>query len=486
MKKETIVDSAIFMFLGTLINIAISVFTTPLITRIVLPEDYGQWSLFTSYSNVAMAVFMIGLDQALVRFYYREDSFDYKRYLIHIVVRIPVAVCLAIGTAGFFFFGKLNLFSENTTDIYILMLLNVLVLIVNRISFLVLRMEQKGKQYSFLIVTNKIIYLLIFTFLIFCTSIKDFLVLCLSTFLSQLAVTVISIVMERKKWTPLLRKPGNVNLNTRQLLLYGLPFVYSILATDIFNFADKWVIKALKTYSDVGIYSAAANIVAITSIIQSTFSLLWAPMAMKQYEKNSDDKEFYIKANGCITLAMFAVGAGVICFKDIIVLLLGGNYRFAATVVPFLLFNPIMCTISETTVYGINFKNKTWYHMIITTVAATVNVILNFILVPLYSSEGAALATAVSYTVFFIMRTLMANHCYPVNFPLFKFFTVTVLFFGYAFLNSFTEVPFIINLMLAAVFIIILILLYKRYTKILFSVFIREINNRFIRKLKCK
>lgn len=474
MRKQSTVDNAISMFLGTAINIIISVLTTPIITRVVNPSDYGQWSLFTSYSNIMMAFVMVGLDQAFVRFYYKKDTLDYKRYIIHTVIKIPVALWAVVSIFGLFIYKNINLFEYNTLEVYLLLLFNILVLVLNRIGLLVLRMEQKGSQYSLLIVLNKVMYLLILILLVTATDLKDFLKLSLATVLSQLLVTVISIFMEKSKWG-LKYSKNHPEASLKKLIIYGLPFIYSIIAGDIFNFADKWVIKGLKDYSDVGIYSAAANIVAITSIIQSTFGLLWAPMAMKQYEKDPEDKRLYIKANGCITIAMFMMGAGVICFKDIIVLLLGNKYRFAATVVPFLIFNPIMTTISETTSYGLNFKNKTWYHMIITTIAAVTNIVLNLLLVPRYSSEGAALATAISYTLFFVLRTFFSNRCYKVNFPLVRFFIVTGAFFAYATVNTFLNVTIVINVLLLVAFTVLILMLYSKYFKLLFDIGVAEV-----------
>lgn len=71
MKKESIVESGFIMLLGTCLNILISIITTPIITRLVTPTDYGQWSLFVTYTNTAQAVILMGLDQAFVRFYYK-------------------------------------------------------------------------------------------------------------------------------------------------------------------------------------------------------------------------------------------------------------------------------------------------------------------------------------------------------------------------------------------------------------------------------
>lgn len=478
LRKESIVESGFIMLLGTCLNILISIITTPIITRLVTPTDYGQWSLFVTYTNTAQAVILMGLDQAFVRFYYKDNRLVYKKYLTYTVIKIPVIVFFFVFGISFGFIRKIQLFEFKGLFPYILLYLSVFSSILNRFSQLVLRMEQKSKIYSLSMVLNKAIYVTLALVLVLYTEESGFVILALTTIIAQIIVTIIAIGCSKDIWKFNLNEFRKVVLSKKELILYGLPFIYSALAGDVFNFIDKWSLKSMETYAEVGIYSSAANIVAICAIVQTTFNLLWAPLAMKHYEDDPSNKSFYIKANGCITIAMFFVGAAVICFKDIIVFLLGNDYREAATVIPFLLFNPIMMTVSETTVYGINFKNKTWLHGVITTICALVNIVLNTCFIPSYSAEGAALATAISYIVFYILRTLLSNKCYPVRYPNIKYSIVSILFFGYSFLNTFYSIKWIPNFMLFIIFIGILIGLYKKFVKILFETIFNELKDK--------
>ena len=44
--------------------------------------EYGQLSIFTLYATIAVMVLCLGLDQALVRFYYESDTLEYRRALL--------------------------------------------------------------------------------------------------------------------------------------------------------------------------------------------------------------------------------------------------------------------------------------------------------------------------------------------------------------------------------------------------------------------
>ena len=124
---------------------------------------------------------------------------------------------------------------------------------------------------------------------------------------------------------------------------------------------------------------------------------------------------------------MINLGILLITFKDIIVLLLGNKYREAVCIFPFLVFTPIMYTISETTVMGIGFKNKNKYHIYIAIISALINLLGNIILVPNLGAKGAAISTGISYVVFFTMRTYFSNKVYKVNYNLSAFYISTVM-----------------------------------------------------------
>lgn len=64
---------------GTFISMIIGFLTTPIITRIVNPIEYGQYSIFTMYSSMALMVLCLGLDQAMVRFFYEQETLEYRR-----------------------------------------------------------------------------------------------------------------------------------------------------------------------------------------------------------------------------------------------------------------------------------------------------------------------------------------------------------------------------------------------------------------------
>ena len=127
------------------------------------------------------------------------------------------------------------------------------------------------------------------------------------------------------------------------------------------------------------------------------------------------------------------------------------SYQGALTVFPFLLLYPIMYTISEVTVMGIYFKEKTIYTLLITAVAAGANVALNWVLIPRFGAVGAAAATGLSYVVFFWCRTLVSRRLW-FDFPLGNYLLVTAIALAASAVNTVSTgwIPLLCNLVLTA------------------------------------
>ena len=73
-KKQNFMKHFLVIGSGTIINMLIGLITTPVITRKVDPLEYGQLSIFVMYCTLAVMILCLGIYQALVRFYYEDDS----------------------------------------------------------------------------------------------------------------------------------------------------------------------------------------------------------------------------------------------------------------------------------------------------------------------------------------------------------------------------------------------------------------------------
>ena len=81
---------------SSFINLLLGLLTTPLITRLVSPEQYGNWSLFCIYSSVFASICLFGSDYVIVRYYYENKDKRYRSQLVRwccFVSLMSILVC---------------------------------------------------------------------------------------------------------------------------------------------------------------------------------------------------------------------------------------------------------------------------------------------------------------------------------------------------------------------------------------------------------
>lgn len=424
---------------GTLINMALSVFTTPIITRIVDPVEYGQLSIFTMYSGIALMVLCMGLDQAIIRFYYEESTLIYKRALLLKCIKIPIISSVII-SFGVIFLSAMGWYNfEFSTTILVWLCVFTVLQIIYRFSLLIVRLEYNSKMYSFLNVLHKLLYILIILPLLALVKSDYLLILVIGTTLSIGICMAVSIWKQSSVWSFYQCEENDCFVGIQELMKYAAPFIISMGVGTLFQAIDKIALNYYCTYYEVGIYASTMMLVQVFAIIQSTFNTLWAPLQVEHYTKNPDDHTLYQKGNQIITVVMFFMGITLILCKDIFAILLGEQYRAASYILPFLIFNPIMSTISETTVGGIVFFKKSSRHIIVAVGACITNIIGNILLVPEFGGQGAAISTGIAYIVFFSLRTYLSNQLYYTNFKLKQFYLLTIVVSVYAFYNTFYD-----------------------------------------------
>ena len=447
---------------GSLFSLLAGLITTPILTRLISTDEMGKYSMFITIGSLAASILYLGLDQSYVRFYYDEDEKS-RVYLLNRCIILPVIISIAISALTVILYKWITpvMIGEQSFVLALIFAFYLVGLVIDRFWLLKIRMGQKAGAYSVLNVIRKLSYLVI-AVILFYTFTGD------SSWSLIIAVTAAEAVLmgcaywvERKEWKTESRE---LKTSYEQILKYGFPFVFSTTVTLVFHSTDKLMLKALSDFNQIGLYSGAQNIVNLLTQVQVMFATFWVPVAFEHYSKHPEDKGFFIRANEIISYGMLIVAIALLCLKDVVVLFLGGRYREAVFVFPFLSFMPIMYTVSEVTVGGINFKKKSSYHVWMSLICAVVNAVGNYFLIKAFGAKGAAISTGFSYVVFYILRTVLANKVYPVKYKVGKFLSACVLVYGLAIIASFYKVT-IWFLVIAAIIIGIISLMYKDVLK---------------------
>lgn len=388
---------------GPIIGALIGFVTIPITTYFLLPEQLGKSAMYTMAYSLSTLFVYLGIDQAFgIEFYEAKDR---KKLLINCFI-IPGVFSIIVTILYLVFYRQISilLFNEIRFNAVLLLALSLPLAIANRFSLLIIRMEEKARLYSFYNISFKLINAIVLIIILMYSN-KSFMAIIEAAFISLLITTIMQFVSTYKYWIVKFELDKEL---IHKLLAFGLPLIPTSLIMWAFNAMDKIAMRNWSNFTQIGLYSAAFKIVAVLGIFQQAFSTFWVPTAYR-WHKNNFPTEKFEKVSHILIFCMSLVFILIIMLKDIIIKILGENYSEATTIIPFLLFYPLMYTVSESTTLGIAFSRKTIYNLLISTLSAVVNYIGNFMLVGKYGALGASISTGVSYIVFFWLRTMISR-----------------------------------------------------------------------------
>ncbi|MDN5338366.1 MAG: hypothetical protein PWQ20_1436 [Thermotogaceae bacterium] len=398
-------------------------------------------------------------------YYYQTEE---KKKLFWSCLFLPAVSGIIISFIFTLFENSIStvLFGRVYPYVGILFSVSLLTGILQRFNQLSIRMQKRGFLYSTLDVVNSLGNVGgTIAFALFIS--KSFYAVVFGQITGNVSSLILGFIADRES-----RRISKIDFKKlKEFLKYGLPLLPAALLFWLFSSIDRISLRQYSTFTEIGLYSAAFKVVAVMNLIQSGFTTFWTPVAYEKYESQRDSKEFFKKANRMVSLVVFSFGFLVLAFKDIVFLLFAKSYREASFVAPFLILQPVMYMISETTVLGTNFTKKTYWHIVVTGVSALANFVGNQILVPLFGAKGAAISTGLSYVLFFTLRTLIAERLYPVGFNLKRIYAGTFIVSLVAFFGTFLENLMVFPILsIAGIFLILLLygdeaILLKNYFK---------------------
>lgn len=421
--REGNIKGFLSYFYGNFVVLLIGFIQTPLLTRILSTDEYGKTGMFETAVTVIYIFAIMGLDQAYIRYYYAKDI-D-RGALLKRCITPSLMIVTVLSVVYIIFSDEINrfLFGAGGRDVIALVIIYTLISVFERFFFLDVRMQQNGKLYSNINITEKVLSIL--------TIIAAFYFLGNDFRVGLYALTVpwgitTSFLIIRYFYLKNKNRGSYAASATdtryipsyKELISYGLPFITVLLMEWALSSCDRIALRSFASFDELGIYTSAMKIVILLITFKNTFIAYWSPVAMERFENgvNEENKAFFRRAYEMVVMLCIMGAAFLILFRKVIVLLLGPDYRGAEAVIPFLTLMPIFAIMFEITVQSIKFSKKGSYLNIASLVALVVNIIGNLILVPYMGGMGAAVTTGVSYLIYFVIGSYFAEKCIKVGY----------------------------------------------------------------------
>jgi len=186
----------------------------------------------------------------------------------------------------------------------------------------------------------------------------------------------------------------------KSLLKDSWPLIISGMAIMIYARIDQVMIKEMVDNNEVGQYSVAIRLIEQFDFLSVLIVKSIAP-SLTNAKKISQELYFNRLLN--LYRLMFFIFLVTFSFvflfgKDIVLLLYGNAYSMAAGLFVLASFRTLYTNFGIASSQFITNENLFKYSMIFTIMGASINILLNYFLIPLYGAEGALVATIISFT----------------------------------------------------------------------------------------
>jgi O-antigen/teichoic acid export membrane protein len=223
-------------------------------------------------------------------------------------------------------------------------------------------------------------------------------------------------------------------------LALTIPLILHSAGHLILTQSDRIILQRISGEGAVGIYSFAYTLGMIVSIIWDSFNGTWIPFYY-DYKKNNQNDIILIRSkNYIITFSVIVMGF-ILLAPEVYKIASPQEYWTGIPLIPIIAFSYYLNFLYGFPVNFEFYNGKTKLIAIGTICSAFINILLNFVLIPLYAGIGAAIATVISYVFLFIFHEIIArfiikNYEYPIHFYLLGIIPVTVTVVSFYFMQD--------------------------------------------------
>lgn len=388
--------------------LTISTFVFPIITfpyasRILLPAGTGRVSFAISFVSYFVLFSQLGIPTYGIRACarVRDDKEKLTKtaqelLIINLVMSLISYIALAI---AIMVIPRL----QNDRTLFIVVSSNI---ILNAIG-----MEWIYKaleQYTYITIRSLIFKVLsVIALFLLVHEQSDYILYAVMTIIAGSASYILNFINVRKFIS--LKPVGNYNFKVH--LKAVMVFFAMACATTIYTNLDTVMLGFMKTNVDVGYYNAAVKIKNILLGLVTSLSAVLLPRVSYYVEKGLMDefKNICRKALNFAVLVAIPFSVYFIYFAKYAIFFLSGE-DFAGAILPMQIIMTTVFFIGITNILGIQIlvplgeEKKVLYSVV---VGAVVDLILNFIFIPIMGASGAALGTLVAEAAVLVFQLIV-------------------------------------------------------------------------------
>ena len=438
-----------------------------IIARLLGPLYLGIFSLGLAIMRIAEVIGKAGLDNGVLKYVsenYREKKDDQIREIISSSIKIGIILSLLISVILIILskWLAIDYFSSNN------ILRNVLVCNAIAIPFsnsmiIIASATQAFKLLKYkAFVINIFVPLLNVIFLFiglqYSNQVAISVPILLSSILGFILIAVFLQNLISININNIIRAPFRLDL-----IKFSYPLMFVTIIGTVMHWMDIYMLSFFFDNTTVGMYQPAARTAGLLRIVLIAFMGIFSPMISELYAKN-DRKEmqhlYKLIIRWVMTIAspLFLL---IIIFPKKVLLLFGPEYQGSHIILSVLTISVLIQSFIASSGHTLMMTGYSKINFVNSVIILIINLLFNFILIPVYGGLGAAIATLISMLSLGLIRLIEVWYylrLQPVSLSLLKPLFSTLFVFVLLINTKPIFMPFhtIITLLIASLSILII------------------------------
>ena len=420
-KKSKIAKNSMWMIATTIIQMIISLFVNRIVANYLTVSDYGILNYSISFVTFFTSLCTLGLNSIIIKELINNKNKNGELLGTSVVMRLvsslisimlifilivvlkgnnkPIIICAILQSLALLFdsFNIINLWFQSIYKVKIISIIGLF-------AYLFVAFYK-----IYLVLQNKPIYWFAF-----------------ANSLSAIIIAILLIIAYcYKHGQKLIFSPKTA----KYLLKNSYHFIFSGLMVAIYAQTDKIMIGSMiDDISAVGIYAVSTTIINLWYFVPNSIITSYNPTIVAAKQESNELYVKKIKQLYCIILWFsIAYALFITIFSKIIILILyGKKYLSAMTTLSIGVWGVLFSFVGVVREIWLVNEGKQKYSKWFALIGAVVNIILNFIMIPIFGITGAAIATFVTQLIVGLISNLFfkdtrINFKYMLEALIFKF-----------------------------------------------------------------
>jgi len=397
---KDILNKSSRVFTLRIISIISGFFLMYLITNIYGAEGMGIFALSQTILMIMVMLSVFGTDTASLK--YSSEHFSNNNYIklnsfYFSIFKFVIILSLFISIIIFFIKGELSDFFNKNLLNHSLFFISLSILPMSFININSESLRGIGKYSLFTAFRYVLIPIFTILFIYIYGDSSNILIPIEAYAISVCIVSFLSFTFWLKE-IEFFKYFSNINSNLNDVIKYSFPVLISNSMLLLIQWIDIIILGYFETSNTVGIYSVIMKISLFSSVILFSINSIVASEFSKLYslDKMDDLRDLIKKSSKIIFFITIPILILIVCFSEFILGYFGFEFTMANKTLHILIAGQFVNILCGSVGYILMMTEKQNIFKNIMIFATCVNIILNIVLIPIYSINGAAIASSIS------------------------------------------------------------------------------------------